>query len=157
VGIRNIADVSPVEEVGIVADLEVGTTLFEDLGEARDCLPITWTDDGVSMCSGPPGKSDSPKNARGTKGDGQEAVGSIGSEDELLGLCLGFVVGIEWFIGILDALVDMDKILTIEDHTGRAGVNKFRNFVFLGSINDSLGTVYIYFPVKSRVLKTSNW
>jgi hypothetical protein len=32
VSIRNIADVSPVEEVGVVADLEVGAALFEDLG-----------------------------------------------------------------------------------------------------------------------------
>jgi hypothetical protein len=46
---RNIADVSPVEEVGVVADLEMSAALIEDLGEAQDHLPVTWTDDGMSM------------------------------------------------------------------------------------------------------------
>ena len=96
--IRHIADVSPVEEVGVVTDLEVGTALFEDLGEARDRLPVTWTDDGMSVSRGPPGERHLPKNARGTKGDSQKAISSVGGKDELLGLCLGFIIGIEWLI-----------------------------------------------------------
>ncbi len=155
--IRHIADVSPVEEVGVVTDLEVGTALFEDLGEARDRLPVTWTDDGMSVSRGPPGERHLPKNARGTKGDSQKAISSVGGKDELLGLCLGFIIGIEWLIRKWYALVDMNKILAIEDHTGRTSVNKFRNFVFLGGSNDSLGTVYVYLPVEGRILKTGSW
>ena len=154
---RNIADISPVEEVGVVADLEMGTTLIEDLGEAPDHLPVAWTDGGMSMCSVPAGKKDIPENACGAKGDSQEAVGSIGGENGFLGLCFGFVVGIEGLIRKWYTLVDMDKILAIKDHTGRTGVNKFRNFIFLGGSNDSLGTVYIYLPVEGWVLKTSSW
>jgi len=105
----------------------------------------------------PPGEKVSPKNACGAKGDSQEAVSSIGGEDSLLGLRLGFVVGIERFIRKRDALVDMDKILAIEDHTGRTGVNEFRNFIFLGGSDDCLGTVYVYLPVQGWVLKTSSW
>jgi hypothetical protein len=105
---RNIADISPVEKVGIVTDLEMSAALMEDLSEAPDHLPVTWTDDGMSMRSVPPGGKDSPKNACGAKGDSQEAVSSIGGEDGLLGLCLGFVVGIERLIRNWDALVDMD-------------------------------------------------
>src|SRR6266566_4818312 len=81
------------------------------------------------------GKMNSPKNACGAKGDRKKAVSSIGGEDDLLGLCLGFVVGIERFIRKWDALVDIHKIQAIEDHTGRTGVNKFRNFIFLGGSN----------------------
>ena len=99
----------------------------------------------------------SPKNACGAKGDRKKAVSSIGGEDDLLGLCLGFVVGIERFIRKWDALVDIHKILAIEDHTGRTGVNKFRNFIFLGGSNDSLGAVYVYLPVEGWVLKASSW
>ena len=154
---RNIADVSPVEEVGVVADLEMSAALIEDLGEAQDHLPVAWTDDGMSMCSAPPGEKDSPKNACGAKGDSQETVSSIGGEDGLLRLCLGFVVGIERLIREWDALVDMNKIPAIEDHTGRTGVNKFRNFIFLGGSNDRLGTVYVYLPVEGWILKTSSW
>jgi hypothetical protein len=102
-------------------------------------------------------KKNSPKNACGAKGDRQEAVSSIGGEDSLLGLCLGFVVGIERLIRKWDALVDIDKIMAIEDHTGRTSVNKFRNLIFLGGSNDSLGTVYVYLPVEGWVLKTGSW
>jgi hypothetical protein len=49
VGIRNVADVGPVEEVLVVTDLEVGTALFEDFGKAWDCLPVTWTEGGISI------------------------------------------------------------------------------------------------------------
>ena len=101
------------------------------------------------------GKKDLPKDACGAKGDSQEAVSSIGGEDGLLCLCLGFVVGIERFIRKWDALVDMDEILAIEDYTGRTGVYKFWNIIFLGGGNDSLGTVHVYLPVEGRVLKTS--
>jgi len=111
----------------------------------------------MSMCSAPPGEKDSPKNACGAKGDSQETVSSIGGEDGLLRLCLGFVVGIERLIREWDALVDMNKIPAIEDHTGRTGVNKFRNFIFLGGSNDRLGTVYVYLPVEGWILKTSSW
>jgi hypothetical protein len=154
---RNIADVSPVKEIGVVADLEMGAALVKDLGEAPDHLPVTWTDDDVSMCRAPPREKDSPKNARGAKGHSQEATGSIGGEDGLLGLRLGFVVGIERLIRKWDALVDVDEIPAIEDHTGRTGVNKFRDFIFLGGSNDSLGAVYVYLPVEGWVLKTSSW
>jgi hypothetical protein len=98
-----------------------------------------------------------PKNACGAEGDSQQAVSSIGGEDSLLGLCLGFVVGIERFIRKWDALIDIDEILAIEDHTGRTGVYEFRNIMFLGGGNDSLGTVHVYLPVEGRVLKTSSW
>jgi hypothetical protein len=111
--------------------------------------------DGMSICSAPPGGKDPPKNACGANGDSQKAVSSIGGEDGLLALCLGFVVGIERLIRKWDALVDMDEILAIEDHTGRTGVYKFRNIIFLGGGNDSLGTVHVYLPVESWVLKTS--
>jgi hypothetical protein len=102
-------------------------------------------------------KESLPKNARGTEGDGQEAVSSIGGEDELLGFCLGFVVGIEWLFRKRYTLVDVDEIMAVEDHTGRAGVNEFWNIVFLGGGNDSLGTVNVYLPVEGWVLKTSSW
>ena len=49
-GIRNVADIGPIEEVSVVAYLEVGTALFEDFGEARDRLPVTWTNGKMSMC-----------------------------------------------------------------------------------------------------------
>jgi hypothetical protein len=102
-------------------------------------------------------KKDSPKNPCRAKGDGQEAINSIGGEDGLLGLGLGFVVSVERFIRKRDALVNMDKILAIEDHTGRTGVYEFWNFIFLGGGNDNLGTVYVYLPVEGWVLKTSRW
>ena len=43
VRIRNVADICPVEEVGVVTNLEVRAALFEDLGEARDSLAVTWS------------------------------------------------------------------------------------------------------------------
>lgn len=154
---RDVADVGPVKEVSVVTDLEMGTALFEHLCETPDHLPVTWTDDNMSICSAPPGEKNPPKNACGAKGNSQEAISSIGSEDGLLCLCFGFVICIERFIRKWNALVDMDKVLAIEDHTGRTGVNKFRNFIFLGGSNHGLGTVYVYLPVKGWVLKTSSW
>jgi hypothetical protein len=102
-------------------------------------------------------KENIPENARGSKGDGQEAVSSISGKDELLGFCLGFVVSIERLFRKRYALVDIDEILAIEDHTSRAGVNEFWNIVFLGGTNDSLGTVYVDLPVEGWVLKASSW
>ena len=76
------------------------------------------------------------------------AISSVGGKDELLGLCFGFIISIEWLIRKWYAFIDMDDILAIEDHTGRTGINKFRKFVFLGGSNNSLGTVYVYLPVE---------
>jgi hypothetical protein len=98
-----------------------------------------------------------PKNARGAKGDGEEAVSSIGGEDELLSFCLGFVVGIEGLFRKWYALVDVDEILAVKNHTGGAGENELWNIVFLGGSNDSLGAVYVYLPVEGWVLKASSW
>lgn len=102
-------------------------------------------------------KENVPENARGAKGNGQEAVNSIGGKDEFLGFCLGFVVSIEWLFRKRYALVDVDEILAVEDHTSRAGVNELWNFIFLGSSDDGLSTVYVYLPVEGWVLKASSW
>jgi len=98
-----------------------------------------------------------PKNARGTKGDGQYAVNPVGREDKLLSLCLGLVVGIEWLFGERHSLVNIDEILTVEDHTSGTSIDELWNFVFLGSGNDSLGTVYVYLPIECGVLNTRSW
>ena len=39
--IDNVADIGPVEEVGVVANLEVSAALFEDAGEVWDVLAVT--------------------------------------------------------------------------------------------------------------------
>jgi hypothetical protein len=102
-------------------------------------------------------KGNIPENARGAEGNGQEAVGSVGGKDEFFGFCLGFVVGIEWLFRKRYALVDVDEILAVEDHTSRASINELWNFIFLGRSDDGLGTVYVYLPVEGRVLKASGW
>ena len=43
VGIGNVTDVSPVEKVGIIADLEMGPALLEDFGKARYRLSVPRT------------------------------------------------------------------------------------------------------------------
>jgi len=101
------------------------------------------------------GKADPPEDARRSKGNCQQTVSSVGREDKLLGLGLGFVVSVERLFGERYALIGIDEVLAVEDHTSRAGVDKFCNLVFLGSANDGLGTIYVYLPVKGRVLEAS--
>jgi len=43
VGVCNVADIGPVEEVSVVTNLEVRAALLEDLGKARNCLAVTWS------------------------------------------------------------------------------------------------------------------
>ena len=45
VGMGNVADVSPVEKVGVIANLEVRPALLEDFGETRHRLPVPFTFD----------------------------------------------------------------------------------------------------------------
>ena len=45
VGVGNVANVSPVEKVGVIADLEVSLALLEDFGKANYRLPIPFTFD----------------------------------------------------------------------------------------------------------------
>jgi hypothetical protein len=97
----------------------------------------------------------SPENARRAKCDGQQTVDSVGCNDQLFALCLGLVVGIQGLLGQRNAFVDVDQVLTIEDHTRRASVDEFWNLVFLGRCNDCPGTVYIDFPVQCWILETS--
>jgi len=40
----NDANVNPVEEAGVIADLEVGLALLEDFGEVGHHLPIPFTE-----------------------------------------------------------------------------------------------------------------
>jgi hypothetical protein len=103
------------------------------------------------------GKENVPENSRGAKSDGQKAVSSVGSEDKLFGFCLRFVVGIERLFGNRHTLINVNEILAVEDHTGRAGVNELWDVVLLGGINDSLGAIYVYLPVEGWVLNIMSW
>jgi hypothetical protein len=49
VSICNVADICPVEQVGVVTNLEVRAAFFEDLGEARDSLAVTWSVDKIVL------------------------------------------------------------------------------------------------------------
>jgi hypothetical protein len=103
------------------------------------------------------GKADSPKNARRAKGNCQQTVSSVGREDKFLGLGLGFVVSVKRLFGGRHALIGIDEVLTVEDYASGAGVDKFRNLVFLGSGNDGLGAIYVYLPIEGRILESSGW
>ncbi len=156
-GIGNVADVSPVEKVGVIADLEVRSALLEDFGKARHRLPVPWTFGEMSGCyesAKLPGRDDPPENARRAKSDSQQTIDSVGRNDQLFCFCLGFVVGIQGLLGQRNAFVDVDQVLAIEDNTRRASVDEFWNLVILGCGNDRPGTVHIDFPVEGRILET---
>ena len=161
--IRNVADIGPVEEIGVVTNLEVRAALFRDLGEAWDSLAVTWSVGEIVMSvvimwSSPTRESITyPKMPAGRRATvSKPSVPLAARTDEFLGFCLGLVVGIERLFGKRNSLVNVDEVLAVEDHTSGASVYEFGNFVFLSGGNDGLGAVYVYLPVECWVLKTGS-
>ena len=72
-GVCNVVNVCPVEQIIIVSDLEVGLARTQNLDEARQCLPIANAKEACST------QSHSFQLAR---------LGTVGLKDDLLCLSL---------------------------------------------------------------------